>query len=42
MRYAQDDRHGQNDAGNRLNSDATVPALQEHNARYRAAWPSGN
>jgi len=35
--YASADRPGQHDPGNELDSDETVRAIQEHNARLRAA-----
>ena len=39
IRYRQADRADQDDPGNRLDSDATVTAIQEHNERYRPACP---
>lgn len=39
IRYTQADSAGQNDPGNTLDTDKTVTAIQEHNARYRAACP---
>lgn len=41
IQYAPADRAGQDDPGNRLDSDETVTAVQEHNARLRAACPEG-
>ena len=39
IRYAQADAAGQDDPGNRFDRDETVTAIQEHNARLRAACP---
>jgi len=35
--YASADEAGQDDPGNRFDSDETVAEIQAHNARYRAA-----
>lgn len=37
IRYAQADVAGQDDPGNLFDSERTVTAVQEHNARWRAA-----
>lgn len=39
LRYAPADRPGQDDPGNQFDRDTTVAAIQEHNARLRAACP---
>lgn len=39
IRYAQADEAGQDDPGNRFDREETVTAVQEHNARLRAACP---
>lgn len=41
IRYSQADRAGQDDPGNQFDTDKTVAAAQEHNARLRAACPEG-
>lgn len=38
--YASADEAGQDDPGNRFDSDETVADIQTHNARYRAACPA--
>lgn len=37
--YVPAEEEGQDDPGNRLDSDATVAEIQAHNARLRAACP---
>ena len=37
--YLNADEAGQDDPGNRFDTDETVKEIQAHNARYRAACP---